>query len=63
MRPAAFPTGIFVLLFLVLAGAARFTVGFFVTLDAAQPWLGITIFAVLIAVITSASLYWLLPRF
>ena len=62
-RPAAFPTGIFVLLFLVLAFGARFTVGFFVALDAAQPWLGITIFAVLVVAITSASLYWLLPRF
>ena len=62
-RPAAFPTGIFTLVFLGLAGAARASVGFFVRLDAAQPWLGITIFVVLIGAILSLSLYWLLPRF
>lgn len=63
VRPIAFPTGILTLVFLGLAGASRATVGFFVKLDAAQPWLGVALFALLIAAITSAFLYWLLPRF
>lgn len=62
-RPAAFPTGIITLVFIVVAFTGRYTFGFFAALDAAQPWLGITIFVVLIGAITSASLYWLLPRF
>jgi hypothetical protein len=63
LRPAAFPVGIVLLSFLFLGGFSRYTVGFFVALDAAKPWLGITIFVVLVGAITSAFLYWLLPRF
>ena len=62
-RPTAFPVGLLTLVFLGLAGASRASVGFFVKLDAAQPWLGITIFVVLVGAITSAFLYWLLPKF
>lgn len=62
VRSAAFPTGIFFLSFLVLGGLARATVGFFVRLDTAQPWLGIGLFVVIVGAITSAFLYWLMPR-
>lgn len=63
VRTTAFPVGFLTLVFLGLAAASRVSVGFFVRLDAAQPWLGIAIFAVLVVAITSAFLYWLLPRF
>lgn len=62
VRPAVFPVGVFLILTLVLAYAARASASFFVALDSTHPWLGITIFVVLIGAVLSGLLYWLLPR-
>lgn len=62
-RPAIFPVGLFLVFSLGLGYAARASASFFVALDAMRPWLGITLFVVLIAAVMSALLYWLLPRY
>lgn len=63
VRPGGFPVVPFFLGSLGLAGAGRFLAAFSVALFPGQPWIGITVFVVIIGAIMSTFLYWLLRRF